>query len=82
MKQRVKVRVEEKDEQQPPAETCGHFWVIEAANGPTSLGKCKYCGEKKEFYNGFPGYNPLRRSSNPMNLPKLPEVKVDKGSKS
>ncbi|MCJ7605782.1 MAG: hypothetical protein MUO19_07085 [Dehalococcoidales bacterium] len=82
MKQRVKVRVEEKDREQPPTEACGHFWVIEDPNGPTSMGKCKYCGEKREFYNGFPGFNPLRYRSSPMNLPELPEVRVEKGSKS
>lgn len=82
MKQRVKVRVEEEEPKQPPAEHCGHFWVIEVANGPTSIGTCKYCGTKKEFYNAFQNVNPLRRSSNPMTLPKLPEVKVEKDSKS
>ena len=79
MKNKVKVKVEEVEVQKP---ACGHYWVIDAANGPTSYGTCKYCGEKKEFYNAFPDFNPLRRSHNPMSLPELPDVKVDKESKS
>lgn len=78
-KMKVKVKVEEKVEAKP---NCGHFWQIEVANGPTSIGTCKYCGETKEFYNAFPDFNPLRRSHNPMNLPEMPEVKVDEESKS
>jgi len=30
---------------------CKHHWVIEAANGPVSNGKCRLCGEVKEFSN-------------------------------
>jgi len=81
MKERVKVKVAEKEARKAKPE-CGHFWVIDAANGPTSYGTCKYCGEKKEFYNAFPDFNPLRRSHNPMTLPEMPEVKVDQESKS
>lgn len=81
MKDKVKTKVEEKEAQaQQPA--CGHYWVIDAANGPTSIGICKFCGEKKEFYNAFPDFNPLRRSHNPMTLPELKDVKVDEESKS
>jgi hypothetical protein len=79
MKDKVKVKVEEKEARKP---ACGHYWVIDSANGPTSFGTCKYCGEKKEFYNAFPDFNPLRRSHNPMSLPQLPGVNVDKESKS
>ncbi len=83
MKERVKVKVKvEEKEVQAPKAACGHFWVIEVANGPTSIGTCKYCGEKKEFYNAFPDFNPLRRSHNPMTLPELPAVEVDEESKS
>ncbi len=30
---------------------CTHHWIIEAANGPVSNGKCRLCGEVKEFSN-------------------------------
>ncbi len=81
MKERVKVKVEEKTAREAKAQ-CGHYWVIEVANGPTSYGTCKFCGEKKEFYNAFPDFNPLRRSHNPMTLPELKDVKVDEESHS
>ena len=29
----------------------GHYWEIEKPNGPTSLGRCKICGEVREFKN-------------------------------
>ena len=83
MKERVKVRTEEKETTEQTKPQCGHYWVIEVANGPTSVGECKFCGMKKEFYNAFPDFNPLRRShTNPMVLPELPEVEVEKESKS
>ena len=78
MKQKVKEKQPEKNKK----ETCHHYWEIEIANGPRSLGTCKYCGETKEFLNAFPTFNPLRRNSNPLVLPKLHDVKVDEESKS
>ena len=30
---------------------CAHFWVIETPQGPTSTGRCKYCGMVREFQN-------------------------------
>jgi hypothetical protein len=30
---------------------CVHFWVIDTPHGPTSAGRCKYCGMTKEFLN-------------------------------
>ena len=32
---------------------CVHHWVIEPPNGAVSEGRCKSCGEKKEFRNSF-----------------------------
>ncbi len=32
---------------------CGHYWIIEGPEGPTSRGVCKFCGEEKEFYNSW-----------------------------
>lgn len=28
---------------------CCHYWIIEAPEGPTSKGVCKFCGAEKEF---------------------------------
>ncbi len=30
---------------------CVHYWVIETPEGPTSTGRCKFCGLTKEFNN-------------------------------
>lgn len=62
--------------------SCHHFWIIEIANGPKSRGKCKYCGEVRDFQNSITNPNDPRRRSNPLNLPKMSKVKLDKGSKS
>lgn len=40
---------------------CPHFWLIDTPDGPTSTGRCKYCGEVREMSNVFPTFNPLRR---------------------
>ena len=32
-----------------------HWWDIAAANGETSTGICRTCGEQKEFYNSING---------------------------
>lgn len=78
MRQRVKEKIHRKKDNQ----SCHHYWVIEVANGPSSSGTCKYCGETKEFLNAFPDFNPLRKNANPLRLPKLPDVEIDKDSKS
>ena len=30
---------------------CQHHWLIQAADGPTSAGVCRICGEIKDFKN-------------------------------
>jgi hypothetical protein len=30
---------------------CQHHWVLEPADGPTSVGICKHCGAQREFSN-------------------------------
>ena len=30
---------------------CVHHWIIEAPEGRTSFGKCRFCGMVKEFFN-------------------------------
>ena len=37
--------------QKPPVETCRHHWLIESAEGPTSMGVCQFCHEAREFKN-------------------------------
>jgi hypothetical protein len=32
---------------------CVHHWVIDPPNGAVSKGRCKACGEEKEFRNSF-----------------------------
>ena len=32
---------------------CNHHWIIESPNGPTSIGKCRACGEVREFKNSI-----------------------------
>jgi len=41
-------------EERPPlleAPTCQHHWLIETPCGATSMGRCKRCGEEREFRN-------------------------------
>jgi hypothetical protein len=80
MKRSLKEKVAVQEKIQKTEQKCHHFWVIDVANGPSSLGKCKFCGEKKEFFNAFPTFNPLRKNANPLNLPKL--TGLEKGSRS
>lgn len=77
MRQRVKELDDNVDE-----DRCHHFWIIEIANGPKSRGQCKYCGEIKDFHNSITDLNDPRRKGNPLKLPKMSKVKLDKGSKS
>jgi hypothetical protein len=78
----MKQKVKEKLTEQPAGDGCNHYWVIEVANGPKSSGKCKFCGEVREFFNGFPDFNPLKKNKGVLHLPELPGVEVAKDSKS
>src|SRR3990172_12600417 len=50
--------------------TCQHHWLIETPRGALSAGRCKRCGEEREFRNSATdhlwedesgsGYNPWR----------------------
>ena len=44
-KENLAVKIAEKPQKEE--QKCHHFWVIDVANGPASLGKCKHCGEKR-----------------------------------
>ncbi len=41
--------VEQTDEELAPQ--CRHHWLIESPQGATSMGRCKVCGEAREFRN-------------------------------
>jgi hypothetical protein len=36
-------------------EKCVHYWIIEPPHGPTSKGRCRYCGTVAEFFNDLQG---------------------------
>ena len=38
-------------QEQEPRDACVHHWLVEAANGPISRGRCKRCGKEREFTN-------------------------------
>ena len=42
-------------ETQAPAtqSTCCHYWIIQPAGGPVSLGMCQLCLETREFENSI-----------------------------
>lgn len=56
--------------QKPLVGTCQHHWLIETAEGPTSLGKCQFCHESREFKNsvdtGEHGWVTPVRSATPV----------------
>ena len=33
------------------ATKCPHHWIIETPDGPMSIGRCRLCGEEREFSN-------------------------------
>jgi hypothetical protein len=76
MRQRVLTKEQIVQKSEKPA--CHHFWVIDEANGPSSFGTCKHCGEKKEFLNAFPTFNPLKKNATIFKLPRLAEIPVKK----
>lgn len=41
------------DEPEAKSVDCVHHWVIDPPNGAVSKGRCKACGEEKEFRNSF-----------------------------
>jgi len=47
---------------------CVHYWIIESANGPTSWGRCKRCGNYDKFQNSYDGN--LFNNSNHKGAPK------------
>lgn len=60
---------------------CTHYWIIETADGTTSPGRCKYCGETKRFLNAFPAVNPIKSYRRPVFVDGI-EIKFLKRDKS
>ena len=82
MREKTREFVEENPEEARDENACNHFWVIEIANGPQSRGQCKLCGEAKTFHNSITNINDPKRKGNPLKLPKMSQVKLEKESKS
>ena len=36
--------------------TCIHYWIIDVPDGPISQGRCRVCGEAKDFLNYLESY--------------------------
>ena len=34
-------------------QSCAHHWLIETPKGPMAHGRCKLCGEERDFDNGY-----------------------------
>ncbi len=49
---------ERRPEANAPAQTdeCRHHWIIESPQGALSVGRCKICGEEREFRNSGNDY--------------------------
>lgn len=64
------------------SEECNHYWIIETANGPSSMGECKYCHKRREFLNWFPEgrTNPFNRAVMPKEDEDDEQVKVQEVS--
>jgi hypothetical protein len=69
-KTQVKERPKQPQQAEPATTTCQHHWLIESPRGALSIGRCKRCGEEREFRNSTSdhvweddsssGYNPWR----------------------
>jgi hypothetical protein len=78
----MKLKTQEKNKDETNQDECHHYWIIEIPNGPKSRGICKYCGETKYFFNSISDFTVPKRKANPLKLPRIPKVELDKGSKS
>lgn len=47
---------ERKREAAPAEATCRHHWLIETPRGSLSKGRCKLCGEERQFRNSATDY--------------------------
>jgi len=65
--------------EKPPAvtTTCRHYWVIEAADGPTSRGVCKFCGEARVFNNSWTNSGYGGKDARVFDLPNLLDIEEE-----
>ena len=54
---------------------CPHHWIIETPEGPVSNGRCKLCGDEREFNNSMG----IKESiwTRPQAYPKAPQSEVE-----
>ena len=55
---------------------CPHHWIIETPDGPVSNGRCKLCGEEKEFNNSM-GITENSWTTRPQGYLKVPQSEVE-----
>ena len=53
---------------------CTHHWVIQTLDGPVSIGRCKVCGEERQFNNSTETATSWAR---PQVYPKAPQSEVE-----
>ena len=53
------------------ATACRHYWVIEAADGPVSMGVCRFCGEEREFQNSWTSLSYTSKDARVFELPNM-----------
>ena len=75
-------KVKEKTGNEVAQDECRHYWIIEMANGPKSRGVCKNCGKARDFLNTIPEITIPKRRAHPLDLPEMPDVEINKDSKS
>jgi hypothetical protein len=56
------LKMEARGKLRPPKMGCTHIWEIEAANRPTSKGRCRLCKTEKDFANALPDLTPEQMS--------------------
>jgi hypothetical protein len=72
----MKTRAKEEQREPEVKNGCKHYWIIEPANGATSIGVCKVCKAKMEFYN-FLTFSQHTRNTQFFNLPELVGVDLE-----
>ena len=77
-------KVKDVSEESAPEAGCHHYWMLERASGPVSIGVCKLCGTEREFLNSLPQIISVRgrHTKRLFDLPELPDVEPDEESKS
>jgi len=78
----MRYKVKEKAREHAAEAQCSHYWIVEMANGAKSRGVCQYCGEGRYFLNVIPDHTVSKRSTHPLDLPGMPDVKLEENSKS